>query len=234
MNKLATIDTKNAKLPVSYEHAKEALAACYKLDECKTWADKAAAIASYAKQSDDETLMKTAMRIKGRAIKRLGELVEEIEPKHPGRPVIGGTGATNSSEPVLTRKAVVEAAGVSKDQAVRALRVAAIPDEQFEAVIEADDPPTINQLASMGAEHRRAQKPQPEPESLAYLKGRTPDEFNAAIHARGAVRDLAQRCAKVAPEVVVVTSMDQNIAELKEWLAVVLPWLDTLHTEIYK
>ena len=31
---------------------------CSSLDECKEWADKAAALASYGKQMDDDTLFK--------------------------------------------------------------------------------------------------------------------------------------------------------------------------------
>ncbi len=42
-----------ARLPRSYEEAKKAIAECARLDECAEWADKAAAIASYARQADD-------------------------------------------------------------------------------------------------------------------------------------------------------------------------------------
>jgi hypothetical protein len=46
----------NAKLPAAYTVAKRALAECGKVDECKDWADKAAALGSYAKQSGDKSL----------------------------------------------------------------------------------------------------------------------------------------------------------------------------------
>ena len=42
-----------ARLPKSYREAKAALAKCESVDECAEWADKAAAIASYARQADD-------------------------------------------------------------------------------------------------------------------------------------------------------------------------------------
>ena len=70
---------RNAKLPTVYIEAQKALATCQKIDECKQWADKAAAIASYAKQAQDQTLMDTATRIKARAIRRCGELLKQIE-----------------------------------------------------------------------------------------------------------------------------------------------------------
>jgi hypothetical protein len=45
------------------------------VDECVSWADKAMALASYARQVDDETLRKLADRIKARAIRRVGEFL---------------------------------------------------------------------------------------------------------------------------------------------------------------
>ncbi len=36
------------RLPDTYVHAKQALTECSKIDECQDWADKAAALASYA------------------------------------------------------------------------------------------------------------------------------------------------------------------------------------------
>jgi len=42
-------DINGARLPVVYEEAKRALAECSRLDECQQWADKAEAIASYAR-----------------------------------------------------------------------------------------------------------------------------------------------------------------------------------------
>jgi len=55
---------RNAELPVVYERAKEALARCSEIDECQDWADKAAALASYAKQAGDDELYHLALRIK--------------------------------------------------------------------------------------------------------------------------------------------------------------------------
>ena len=51
---------KNAPLPVKYEHARAALAECQSVDECQTWAKKAEALASYARQADDDSLEKMA------------------------------------------------------------------------------------------------------------------------------------------------------------------------------
>src|SRR5688500_11629904 len=69
----------DATLPASYEHAKAALVACDRIDECKSWADKAQALASYAKQADDDTLHRLATRISARAVRRCGELLKDFD-----------------------------------------------------------------------------------------------------------------------------------------------------------
>src|ERR1700683_954959 len=72
----------NARLPEVYANAKTALQACVTLDECKTWADKAEAMASYAKQANDPEMRQMADRIQARAIRRCGVLLKGIEPAH--------------------------------------------------------------------------------------------------------------------------------------------------------
>jgi hypothetical protein len=64
-----------------------ALATCAKIDECKNWADKAEALASYAKQANDRDLHVMADRIQARAIRREGELLEEIESARGKQPL---------------------------------------------------------------------------------------------------------------------------------------------------
>src|SRR6516165_5724503 len=69
-----------ARLPSTYESAKTALAECHRIDECKDWADRAEALASYARQAKDDELRRMADRIQARAIHRAGELLKEIPP----------------------------------------------------------------------------------------------------------------------------------------------------------
>lgn len=170
MNQMTLIDPTNAKLPQTYQAAKQALKACYTADECKGWSDRAAAMASYAKQAEDNALYKMAKRIQGRAIRRLGQLRKEIEPGKTGPKPKLEAGA----QPQWTRTQADAAAGISPHQAKQANNVANIPEEQFEAAIEADNPPTIGQLADMG----REKKPKP----LVDLGGRTHTAFNQAMH----------------------------------------------------
>jgi hypothetical protein len=137
---------KDAPLPAVYENAKNALATCEKVDECKEWADKAAALRSYAKQAEDTTLMNHAQRIQARAIRRAGELIEQIEPSKGGRP----SETTVAAHSSLTRRQVAEDAGLSEFQQYTAQRVARVPEQDFEAQVESDTPPTITALAEQG------------------------------------------------------------------------------------
>jgi hypothetical protein len=71
MNALPTnIDIAKARLPATYEQAKMALTSCEKIDECQTWANKAEALASYAKMADDDSLRVLADRIQAQAVRR--------------------------------------------------------------------------------------------------------------------------------------------------------------------
>jgi hypothetical protein len=138
---------KSASLPAKYQAAKVALAECNRIDECKDWADKTMALASYAKQSGDKEMENTAMRIRARAIRRCGELLQEFEK---------GTGAhlKSGGAPTFMRKDAAKEAGMSKDQAVTAIRVANVNGESFEQQIESDNPPTITNLAEQGKSSR--------------------------------------------------------------------------------
>jgi hypothetical protein len=122
-------ETDTAKLPASYEHAKQALAAFETVDEAREWASKAEAIAAYAKMAKDKSLFNYARRIQLRARRRAGELRKEIpaeERKGAGRPrkLEVGTGPQNSEaagqvakKPVSARAKADKDAGFSERQA---------------------------------------------------------------------------------------------------------------------
>jgi hypothetical protein len=75
---VAVLGEADARLPESYKQALAALEACDRIDECRTWADKAAAMASYARQAKNHSLEHYAQRIRLRAVRRMGELLKEI------------------------------------------------------------------------------------------------------------------------------------------------------------
>lgn len=168
----ANIDLAAAKLPRTYEQAKQALTACNNIDECKDWSDKAEALASYAKQADDETLFKMARRIQARAVQRCGELLKQIDARGAHRKTDGAD--------ISSQRDAARDAGLSERQQVTAVRVANVPKEEFEAAVEAEKPASVTKLAEMGKQTR-----EPPP---------APPGFYEATHTMGAIRRLFERC----------------------------------------
>jgi hypothetical protein len=202
---------KTARLPVVYEEARAALATCEKTDECASWAKKAEAIASYARQAEDETLLKAATRIKGRAIRRCGELLKEIKGEPRRRSDLRGSPSPRVEE--------AKKAGLSRDKMKQAIRVASVPSEAFEALIEADRPATVPELAARG---KRGLDP-------THLRGRDPKEFNTSLHARGDLAEFARTACMQDPAVVLrgaaphdIRPMVANAKSARVWLTKLL------------
>lgn len=176
----------DAPLPVRYERARTEIAAAASLDECAEWTSKAAALASYARQAKDDSLLAAATRIKARAIRRSGELLREI----PGR--AGGRGPSQQAQRSERAQAAKDA-GLSNRQFKDAVRVAKVPATEFEEAIESDAPPSIEELAERGTK----KKPAP----LVDLQGVDPEDFNRSLHISAAINSLADQLADVKPEV---------------------------------
>jgi len=90
----------------------------------------AAALASYAKQANDDELVKMATRIQLRAVRRCGELLKAIAPRDTAGP------PNRKGDHTITRTQAAADAGLSEHQKRTALRVAAIPEEEFELTVE--------------------------------------------------------------------------------------------------
>lgn len=169
------------KLPSTYEAARLALSECSRIDECKGWADKAQALASYAKQAADEGLRKMADRIQARAIRRCGELLHQIEPAPGVRTDLHQPEA--GADPRLTRTAAARDAGLSVRQQKTAVRVARIPEPDFNAAVESDDPPTVTELAERGRTVRTVVDPVEKPAGTVGL-------VHVHRHGRGRLKPL--------------------------------------------
>jgi hypothetical protein len=135
---------KTARLPENYEVAKRAIAECERFDECAEWADKAAAIASYARQADNWELEAYAQRIRLRAVRRLGELLKEFDARGGDRRNKNVV-ALASDRP--SRAVAAQEAGVSEHKTRTAVKIAAMPPDEFEAAVESNDPPGTTKLA---------------------------------------------------------------------------------------
>lgn len=139
--------TQGAPVLVKYEAARQALTECSRVDECKSWSDKAAALAAYARQAKDSTLHNLALRIQQRAQRRMGELLKQI-PEQRG----GDRGGPTGGHPPVgeTRTQAAKEAGLSEHQRKTALRIASVPAQAFEAAIESEHPPTVTEMAMRG------------------------------------------------------------------------------------
>jgi hypothetical protein len=163
---------------VRYNAAKAALAECADIDECKAWADKGAALAAYGKQVNDEELEKNAKRIRARAYQRMGQLLKEIPAAKTGPKIIKKLTASETQRIAdaaaeTSRAHAARAARISEKRQATALQIANVPEDEFEAAVEADKPATVKVLAERGRKRRRSR---PGDEGLQI--GRAIKEFN--------------------------------------------------------
>jgi hypothetical protein len=199
-----------ARLPATYQAAVTALAECSKVDECQDWADKAEALASYARQAKDDQLRKMADRIQARAVRRCGELLKQIPPQSGKRTDI------TPHDGAVTRSGAAKQAGLSERQRVTALRVASVDSASFEAATESEDPPTVTELAELGRFHR---DPPPAGEGEVRQAATTLNRF-------------AQHCSATDPIALATGSGCLKVEGLRENVAKIDRWLDLYVTNL--
>lgn len=201
----------SARLPVAYEAARTALANCASIDECQDWANKADALASYAKQADDNTLRRHAERIQARAVRRCGELLKQFDGRGGDR---SKNDATVNFAP--TQKQAADDAGLSERQRVTAVRVANVPEPDFEAAVDSEAPPTVSKLADMGRVPRET-KPEPAP---------APPGFVRATELIGTVKDFAKFCRHNDPSVMAGAVYPHEVAQMRRDVSIIDAWMD--------
>lgn len=177
------ISRQDAPQLIRYEAARTALAECVRIDEAAEWADKAAALKTYARQRDDKTLEDMATRIRARAVRRCFELLNELpaDARGPGGKPGGGAHpqlASTASE----RAAAAKAAGMTPDEYKDTMRVGRVSPADFERLAESDTPPSIEELAKIGT------RKQPKP--LVDLQGVAPMDFSRSMHLSAAMERL--------------------------------------------
>lgn len=207
-------EVSHARLPAAYQAAKVSLANCANLDECQDWANKAEALASYGRQANDDTLRKHAERIQARAIRRCGILLAQIEASKGGyAPSFDAHTGTDTS---ITRTQAATNAGLSKRQKDTALRVANVPEDEFEAAVESDEPPTVTQIAAAGTKRK----------PLIDLHGIPPEVFQHATRVGGDLRDLAECCKTFDPVEIAGGFLPNEISKIKAHVRAIDAWLD--------
>lgn len=221
----------DAKLPATYSAAKVAIGKCVHMDECKDWADKSEALASYAKQAKDDELRRMADRIQARAIRRCGELLREIEPAKGKRTDLQPTEGDHSK----SRKDAAKEAGLSEHQQNTALRVANVPAEQFEEAVESEEPPTVTELAKAGTKPApRSVVVEMKPAQSLLDHGRDPRDFSLSTEGQGALARFVEMTTKVSPEVMIRGAMDHEIKSIVYNAGLSVEWLTRLAKLILK
>lgn len=218
MSSVATLPAASgsgAPLPQRYEAARAAIAECEQIDECKAWSDKAAALASYARQAKDDSLRVMAVRIQARAERRCGELLKQIPSASPENLV---QHRRDGTVPSVTRTQAASDAGLSERQRKTALRIATIPVEQFDYALESQDPPTVTQLAALGTQSR--------PSPVDNPNAVTPADRAQVLEAIKAVADFAQFCDRVDPVRVAIALRSELAQSTRVEVATIDSWLD--------
>lgn len=138
-------------VPVEYETAVKALAACVTLDEAKYWDNKADALAAWAKIYHDKKVEREAAALKLWAYRRMGELAGELRPQKN----YGGSGGGLTPGPL----SLLKENGLTKSNAMAARRLARVSREHVEALSKLPRPPApataaYAYLAGKGSDYR--------------------------------------------------------------------------------
>lgn len=120
-----------AQLPGNYTAMIIAMKQCDSTDECLEWVGKAAAISAYFRMARDKEPIYIAARIRWRAIRRLGELINR-EYANPNR--------SGNVKDLRTRVMGSTVQG-DHDFAIFAQKLARVKDGLFDSIVEREDPP---------------------------------------------------------------------------------------------
>lgn len=157
---------------VRYDAMCRAIAEAHAIDEVKDIRDKAMAIEHYAKQAKNTEAETKACEIRLRAERRCGQMVGEMEKARPGRPPNNPSHDTTYSRGAQTLTQL----GISRDQSSRWQKLAAIPEDQFEATFAntSKKPSTSGILRDASPPKEPTKEPTPDDRAL-WLWGRLMD-----------------------------------------------------------
>lgn len=196
-----------AKLAPNYEAMRNAIAVCERVDEIANLANQAVAAQAYFSQSQDIENEMHASRIRVRAERKLGELLRKMAET--------GQREKRGGDRAKSRGATLVELGIPKDRASRAMQLADVPEEDFEAALEQ---PRV-------AQPRR------------ILDDRKPitAEITRTLNLWGRVRDLGSAIS--SGDVPPLKQWRSNLQpfqleELKRSIPVILKYLSHIHEEL--
>lgn len=204
-----------AKVAPNYEAMRTAIATCSRVDEIADLADKAVAAQAYFRQSQDVENEMEASRIRVRAERRLGEILKAMAER-------GERATRGDAETAMSRGATSLAElGIPRDRASRAMQLADVPQEQFDAALAE---PAVAQPRRILREIR---EPTPRPKPLVpidhtlSLWGKV-RELGSEIEA-GRVPDLALWRENLQPF---------QLDHLRKYIPVIVAYLSAIHEDL--
>ena len=167
-------------------------------------------------QAGDDELMKRAVRIRDRAIRRCGELPSSSM-------IVGGLRKLVRATIPFPNARQRGTGWPSKHQQVTAVRVANVPHDDFEAMVESDTPPTVTKLG----EHRQG-----EPSDHRPRRPR-PDRLQPAMHFWGMLQDYSRELAGWNPGIdVLLRLIELERAAVRQLIGQIDAVHDTIMTRI--
>lgn len=142
-----------AKMPIQYDEACKSLAACTSIDEAKYWDDKSEALAAWARIYKSDKAALAAKRLKLHAYRRMGQLAAELRPSR--RRALDGHSRGDLPGP----HSLLRESGFKEHDVKSITRVANMPDEKFNRLINSPVCPSPRTLAAArvnGSESYRA------------------------------------------------------------------------------
>jgi hypothetical protein len=151
-----------------FENAKSALAQATTINEVKSVRDKAIGLVAYAKKATDRELEADAEAIRLEAERRLGQMMQAQKEtdglNKGGRPKTGF-----SKHPVSSPKPTFAEAGIDKNLADRARKLAAMTEKKFEEAVKAKRQATRKTNKPKAAPPAPKKKATPKPKRITAL-----------------------------------------------------------------
>lgn len=187
---------KTTAMPIVYEEACKALAACITIDEAKYFSDKAEALAAWAKIYRSDQAAVEAKRLKLWAYRRMSELADELRPRHG---VIAAKGSKGFKGAAPGPMALLQEQGFRRGDAILIRSVGNLPAREFESIIRSPKVPTPSMIANSrkhGSKAWRLFMQNVSGTMGAYCRRNSPSDL-----AREMTQDEAIRCRKIVLEI---------------------------------
>jgi hypothetical protein len=214
---------------VAYVQARVALGELASVDEAKQWADKAAALKAWAYMAKHDELRLLALRVQAHAERRMGQLLKELpDGTGAGLRVINNSTGTGTVDNV--RQKVADQAGLSRRQVYTAQRVASVPAEKFDELVDSPTPPSVTALAELGTVKRDPLSVEdyiPQPPAATFQGTFTPPE---RLQWAQRLRELADFCKRTSVETCLSTPYDPK--EVMADAETVATWATDLYTQL--